>query len=418
MLDEPTTRQTLGDFGPQILVVDDDLATRTILAKQLRAAGFSVLTVDNGAKALEMICNQSISLVLLDVMMPGMNGLEVLYLIRSAHDRSEMPVIMVTAMDQSDQIVGAFELGANDYITKPIDFSVALARVKLHVATAKPKAGDPNYIGGGRYHIERLIGIGGFSQTYLARDQHRPTHPEVVVKRLQREVSGQVDEWRLAEMARRSFKREAAILETLGNHPQIPQLLAHFEENGQFYIVQEYVAGHSLRQRLSAGFVWDVPQLLDFLVQLLSILTFVHGQNLIHRDIKPSNIIATERDQKTLYHLIDFGAIKIVDPNQESPTHFIGTPGYAPFEQYSGYPRYNSDIYALGRVALEMLVGSLPENDLRTQHLIPLSRREPELSSIIERMMQPDADQRYTDVAEVQASLERYAVQRQSLQAS
>lgn len=418
MLDEPATLQHLGDCGPHILVVDDDLATRTYLAKQLRAAGLPVLTAENGAKALELICNQPVGLVLLDVMMPGMNGLEVLYLIRSAHDRVEMPVIMVTAMDQSDQIVGAFELGANDYITKPIDFDITLARIKLHIATSKPKASDPNSIGGGRYHIERLIGIGGFSQTYLARDQHRPTHPEVVVKRLQREVSGQVDEWRLAAMARRSFKQEAAILEALGNHPQIPQLLAHFEEDGQFYIVQEYVAGHSLRQRLSAGFIWGVPHLLDFLTQMLSILAYVHSQNLIHRDIKPSNIIATERDQKTLYYLIDFGAIKIVDCTQESPTHFIGTPGYAPFEQYSGYPRFNSDIYALGRVALEMLVGSLPENDLRTQHLIPLSHREPELSYIIERMIQPDADQRYTDVAEVQASLARYAAHCESSQTS
>ncbi|NJK72562.1 MAG: hypothetical protein HC926_04535 [Synechococcaceae cyanobacterium SM2_3_60] len=79
---------------------------------------------------------------------------------------------------------------------------------------------------------------------------------------------------------------------------------------------------------------------------------------------------------------------------------------------------YNSDIYALGRVAIEMLVGSLPETDLRTQHLIPLSHREPELSHVIERMIQPDADQRYTDVAEVQASLARYAAHRGSLQAS
>lgn len=408
MLDEPATLGTMGDKGPYILVVDDELAQRTILAKQLRAAGFSVLTAENGAKALEIICNEAISLVLLDVMMPGMNGLEVLYLIRSAHDRVEMPVIMVTAMDQSDQIVGAFELGANDYITKPVDFNVALARVKLHIATSKPKAADPNSIGGGRYRIERLIGIGGFSQTYLARDQHRPTHPEVVVKRLQREVSGNVDDWRLAEMARRSFSQEAAILETLGLHPQIPQLFAHFEEDGQFYIVQEYVSGYSLRQRLSAGFVWSIPQVLDFLEQMLSILGFVHSQNLIHRDIKPSNIIATDRDQKTLYYLIDFGAIKIVDPKQENPTHFIGTPGYAPFEQYSGYPRFNSDIYALGRVVIEMLIGSLPEVDLRTQHLIPLSRQEPELAYILERMIQPDADQRYVDVAEVKASLVRY----------
>lgn len=117
-----------------LLVVDDSEVNRDALCRHLRRQGYSVTAAHDGSAALTLISQGSFDLVLLDVMMPGLNGFEVLEKIRRAHSPTELPVIMASANDQSEDIVQALKLGANDYLTKPIDFPVALARVQTHLA--------------------------------------------------------------------------------------------------------------------------------------------------------------------------------------------------------------------------------------------------------------------------------------------
>ncbi len=117
-----------------LLVVDDNEMNRDLLSRRLTARGFSVAVARDGSEALDMIGAEAFDLVLLDVMMPGLSGFEVLERLRKTLSRSELPVIMVTAKDQSEDIVQALRLGANDYVTKPIDFAVALARTDAHLA--------------------------------------------------------------------------------------------------------------------------------------------------------------------------------------------------------------------------------------------------------------------------------------------
>jgi len=119
--------------NPRLLIVDDIADNRTILARRFQRRNFDVIEADCGERALALIDADSFDVVLLDVIMPDMSGLEVLRKIRATHSGAELPVIMVTANNTSTDIVGALEVGANDYVAKPVDFAVALARVNVQV---------------------------------------------------------------------------------------------------------------------------------------------------------------------------------------------------------------------------------------------------------------------------------------------
>ena len=227
----------------------------------------------------------------------------------------------------------------------------------------------PNYVEGlplrgGRYQITGQLGAGGFGQTFLAQDRHRPGYPECVVKQLKPQVSN-AEELRIAS---RLFETEAKVLSQLGDHPQIPRLLAHFEENQEFYLVQDLVRGHSLESELSLPTLkaarWSEARTVGFLGDLLGILEFVHEQRVIHRDIKPSNLVRRDRDNCLV--LIDFGAVKQVAvqitqaQSSLGRTISIGTQGYMPSEQVAGRPHFSSDIYAVGIIAIQGLTQCHP----------------------------------------------------------
>jgi serine/threonine protein kinase len=210
----------------------------------------------------------------------------------------------------------------------------------------------------GRYKILRPLGAGGMGQTYVAEDTQRPGNPVCVVKQLKPPIN---DPSFLA-IAQRLFNKEAETLERLGHHHQIPQLLAYFEHDQEFFLVQDFIAGHPLSQEL--GQRWPEDQVIELLDEILGILDFVHSQNVIHRDIKPDNIMRRQQDGKLV--LIDFGAVKQVRSqntimaSQVSQSVAIGTPGYMPSEQVSGHPRPSSDLYALGKIGIQALTGLLP----------------------------------------------------------
>jgi serine/threonine protein kinase len=194
---------------------------------------------------------------------------------------------------------------------------------------------------GGRYRLMQPLGSGGFGQTFSAQDLHLPGHPLCVIKQLQPQATSPAE----LEVARRLFDTEAQTLYKLGAHPQIPRLLAHFEEDQEFYLAQEFIQGHSLADGL--GKPWSEAQVVTFLGDLLGVLAFVHAHGVIHRDIKPSNLIHRASDNRLV--LIDFGAVKQVS-NQVtslrsglSHTISIGTEGYMPSEQVAGRPQFSSE---------------------------------------------------------------------------
>jgi diguanylate cyclase (GGDEF)-like protein/PAS domain S-box-containing protein len=117
-----------------LLVVDDNEANRDVLSRRLMQRGYTVAVAADGAAALALIAKSAFDLILLDVEMPGVGGLDVLEALRETHTRTQLPVIMVTARAAGEDVVDALERGANDYVTKPIDFKVAVARIETQLS--------------------------------------------------------------------------------------------------------------------------------------------------------------------------------------------------------------------------------------------------------------------------------------------
>ncbi len=142
----PERMRPAGHSLATLLVVDDELLNRDALQRRLERVGYRVLAADSGTAALAIAAAQHVDLVLLDVMMPGMDGLETLRQLRQARSVSELPVIMVTARDSTEDVVAALDAGANDYMTKPVDFAVAQARIRTQLTArrADPLTGLPN----------------------------------------------------------------------------------------------------------------------------------------------------------------------------------------------------------------------------------------------------------------------------------
>ncbi len=113
----------------RLLIVDDNEMNRDMLARRLARKGYVIGLAESAKELLQRVKEDGIDLVLLDIEMPEVTGLDALQALREAYSPIELPIIMVTAKNQSDDIVKALEMGANDYLTKPVDFPVALARI-------------------------------------------------------------------------------------------------------------------------------------------------------------------------------------------------------------------------------------------------------------------------------------------------
>ena len=220
-----------------------------------------------------------------------------------------------------------------------------------------------------RYRILRTLGSGGFGETFLAEDTKTPSKRRCVIKKLKPKTDD-AETW---QIIKDRFEREAAILEMLGQESaQIPSLYAYFDENHEFYLVQDWIEGENLCEIVKAKGRFDEKAVREFLLGVLPVLEFVHSQGIIHRDIKPENIMRRVKDEE--YILIDFGAVKevattILDSGG-TPTSsiVIGSPGFMPNEQAAGKPVFASDLYALALTAVYLLTTKRPQamNDLTT----------------------------------------------------
>ncbi|MFN6562119.1 MAG: protein kinase domain-containing protein [Nostoc sp. ChiSLP01] len=262
----------------------------------------------------------------------------------------------------------------------------------------------------GRYKIIRVLGSGGFGQTYVAEDT-KLYNSLCVVKQLKPMATDPMT----LQVARRLFESEAQLLHKLGTHDQIPQLLAHFEVNQEFFLVQQFIDGHPISDELTLGKRLSEADTISLLENILQPLQFVHQNNVIHRDIKPANLIRRNSDGKVV--LIDFGAVKQISTqvvNGAGTTQMtvgIGTAGYMPSEQSRGSPRLSSDVYAVGTIGIQALTGLMPhqlEEDVQTAEIIwhHLVQVSPALADILDRMVRYDFRQRYQSATEALAAVQ------------
>ncbi|WP_421654638.1 protein kinase domain-containing protein [Leptothermofonsia sp. ETS-13] len=266
---------------------------------------------------------------------------------------------------------------------------------------------------GKRYKLVNQLGVGGFGQSFLAQDLHLPGCPRCVVKRL----LAKTHDPKHLKTARRLFDTEARVLYQLGKHDQIPTLYAHFEENQEFYLVQEFIEGEPLTWQIVKGKPWAEERVIALIYDILEIMAFVHQQNVIHRDIKPANLIRRQKDNRLV--LIDFGAVKQVslqmaDPDSEiaDSTIAVGTHGYISNEQLAGKPRFCSDVYAIGMVGIQALTGVLPkqlDEDAATGELdwrVHAPNVSPEFAEVLDHMVYYDFRDRFPTAVEALEALQ------------
>ncbi|MBD2730262.1 protein kinase [Nostoc sp. FACHB-892] len=208
-----------------------------------------------------------------------------------------------------------------------------------------------------RYIPIRFLGQGGFGRTFEAIDINK-LGTRCVIKQLLPTQQGTKKKQEFLKL----FEREAQQLNNLGNYPNIPNLLAFFEENEHFYLIQEFIEGNNLYQEILELGKLSEQEVKILLEQLLEIIQFIHKKGVIHRDIKPENII---KRQDGSFVLIDFGISKDTNLECSISSHMatlVGTPGYAPIEQLRGRVYPCSDLYALGVTAIRLLTGIFPGN--------------------------------------------------------
>ncbi len=211
----------------------------------------------------------------------------------------------------------------------------------------------------GRYAIDKILGQGGMGAALLARDT-RVSNKLVVIKEL---ISDNTDPEKRKEDVR-NFEREVETVASI-DHPLVPNVTDYFQEGTRAFMVQEYVAGENLEdhmERINAPM--PEREALSYASQVLDILDYLSQQTppIVHRDIKPANIIIGAKDKRA--HLVDFGIAR-ADENKNAKrkqTSALGTPGYAPPEQYQGNADGRSDMYALAATIHHLVTNRDPRN--------------------------------------------------------
>ncbi len=256
-----------------------------------------------------------------------------------------------------------------------------------------------------RFRVIRVLSDeGGFGRTYISEDIDK-LNELCVIKQLAPKFRGTWSQKKATQL----FSEEAKRLQELGQHPQIPTLIAYFEQDNCLYLVQQFIDGQNLFNELKSRRIYQDWDIQSMLLDLLPIIKFVHQNGVIHRDIKPENIIRRKTDGRLT--LIDFGSSKQLTAQvQRKNGTSIGSHGYSPIEQIrdgKAYPA--SDLFSLGATCFHLLTGISPfqlwmeygytwvEN---WQHYLrfPLSL---ELTEIMDKLLQKEIKNRYQSADEV-----------------
>jgi serine/threonine-protein kinase len=214
----------------------------------------------------------------------------------------------------------------------------------------------------------------------------------------------------------------------LGYEDRIPRLLAYFEDDNDFFLVQELIEGKDLSHEIILGRCLDSAEVTNVLIDILEVLAVIQKYNVIHRDIKPSNLMRRNKDGKIV--AIDFGSVKqvttqVVDTKgQVRPTVAVGTEAYMPIEQMMGHPGFYSDIYAVGVIAIQALSGIVPrslaidnDGELIWRVRLPdnLAQSNLKLLDIIDKMVRYRCQERYGSAVDVLNELRSLSVNQRKI---
>ncbi len=262
-----------------------------------------------------------------------------------------------------------------------------------------------------RYRITALLARGGMAAIY--RGWHTTLNKPLAIKEMRPQPG--IDAQPLTHL-RQQFRHEAAILARL-EHPNLVNVLDFFEEGDKAYLVMDLVEGESLDERIEREGALPEDQVLRWADQLLDALAYCHAQAIIHQDVKPANILIRPDGRPVL---VDFGLVKLWDPddpNTKIVTQGMGTPEYAPPEQYGVQPGHTdprSDLYSLGATLYHALAGEAPmtatDRMAGIQQFRPLQELNPRVSARIDaaitRATELRVADRFESAVEMRAALD------------
>jgi WD40 repeat protein/predicted Ser/Thr protein kinase len=262
-----------------------------------------------------------------------------------------------------------------------------------------------------RYRLLKRIGKGGFCKTFLAVDESEFPPIPCVVQELSQESETFIN-----------FQQKAQQLEELGKHPQIPAMLAYFQQNGHFYLVQEFIVGTNLAEVVEEEGAFNETQIWQLLEGVLPILQMISDRHIIHRDIKPHNIIRRSPiTKKGDFVIVDFSTAKIVtEIDQLTSQTSIGSPEYASPEQARGKAVFASDLYSLGVTCIYLLTQISPFDlfdiandcwvwqDYLTSRISDVWRKDSKslpLAQILDKLLQNAVNRRFQSADEVMQAM-------------
>jgi CheY-like chemotaxis protein len=436
---------SLGKVRGRVLLVDDNDALRRLFGRSLSRAGYTIVEVANGEEAMTLVPEGEFDVVVSDVRMPDMDGVELLMAI---HERDpDLPVLLISGAPDLDTAMKAVKFGAFEYLAKPVplaglETSVARAielrrsRVQAKEAldarsgarrmaaqTVVPAESYTGALLGGKYRVGALIGSGGMGAVYEA-EREDLGNMKVAVKVMQSIARNREDLF-----AR--FRREAETVAAI-DHPTIVRVLDFQSPPGQPpFLVMERLHGVPLGVAIASQGQFSVQRTAFVASQVVSALSAAHAANIVHRDLKPDNVFLTAvSGVEDIVKLLDFGVAKMLgvagDTKLTQTGTVMGTPAYMSPEQARGAeadPR--SDLYAVGCLMYEALTGRAPFSGDNYNAIVfavqqstpaPLLARCPDLdpafAAVVEKAMAREVWARFQRADEMAAALTAWALQK------
>lgn len=394
-----------------LVIIDDDDAIRGWLAAVLRAARHTVRSFISAEEALPEIRAELPDLVIADIRLPGQSGIELLAILRAEAATAALPLILITSVGDRRTFRQGMELGADDFITKPLAVEevtravdARLARAMAMAATeglksVEARAGSSPPARVGRFGIEKRIARGFGTELYLGRDA---TGMLAAIKVLvdHEKVDG------LDPLKR--FMLEIEIAKAV-QHPNLARVLEHGVADVGPFVAFEYFPMGDLAGLLGTGGL--APNMAcRIVIQVADGLAALHDAGIIHRDVKPANVMVRSASSCAL---TDFGTAKRlrIDTTLTPQGRVVGTPSYVSPEQITRKPvTPATDIYSLGMMFHELLTGSKPfsgedYHQVLHAHLTqappPLPERLRVFQPLLDRMVAKNPAARHSRAADV-----------------
>lgn len=415
----------------RILLVDDDPFLLDVMAEILESAGFLVEKAATGAQALARIAGREPDVVVADVEMPGMSGLELCRRVR-ASGRDAIPFLFCSGRGATGSRMEGLQAGADDYLVKPVigeELVLRLARqvervrqLRAAAALAAPRPvdaamlatiearlqyGAADVVPLGRFELRGILGRGSMGTVFKAWDTKLERW--VAIKTVRAGV-GMAEFWD-GDLVR-SLVAEAAMVARF-NHPHIVSVFDVQDATDAAYIVMELIDGVSLEDLLRSTRL-AVPAAVPLIAAVASALAAAHGLGVLHRDVKPGNVLL---GRDGAIKLTDFGIASLVSSRMNGTV--FGTPGYVPPEALRGRGfEASGDLFALGALAYRCLTGQpafggqTPEEVMMSSlrgRVLPIHEACPdvpaELATMVTGLLERDPQRRLGDAALVTGQL-------------